>query len=326
MKGNLVWLCVFAASFFSASFSPTVIAAERAPNEIAVTYVAVSGSYGPLWTAKDEGLFKKYGVDVSLQYLNPTAGIQAVIAGDIDVYAGGTAALEAAMSGADLVYIGSIIDKFVLSLFSVPEIKDVSELKGKVVGVSQPGTPTYAGAQVILRRAGLIPDKDVKLTYMKGVPEILAALQQKTIQAGMINPPITVLARKAGLRELEDLGKLPARFPQTAFIVKRTYLNSHKELLLRFFKGYIDGVRFSRENPKQAMEIMAKYTKVTEHEVNLENYNAFASVWEMPPFVSETGIQTALSISTNPKAGSFSPKEFIDNQIIQQLSDTGFFK
>ena len=74
------------------------------------------------------------------------------------------------------------------------------------------------------------------------------------------------------------------------------------------------------------MEIIAKYTKVTEHEVNLENYNAFAPVWEMPPFVSEAGIQTALSISTNPKAGTFSPKEFIDNQIIQQLSDTGFFK
>lgn len=325
MESPLMRWWVGALVFSLASFPSSGVSAERAPHELAVTYVAVSGTYGPLWIAKDKQLFNKYGVDVSLQYLNPTAGIQALIAGDVDIYAGGTAALEAAISGSDLVYVGSILDKFVLSLFSLPEIKSLSELRGKILGVSQPGTPTYAGAQVVLRRSGLVADKDVKLAYLKGVLEILAALQQKIIQAGMINPPLTVLARKAGLRELEDLGKLPARFPQTAFIVKRPYLQTHKDALAKFFKGYVEGVRWARDSPDQAVEVIAKYTGVREPEVTRESYHAFAPWWEVPPFVSEAGIQTALSLSTHPKAASFTPKDFVDNQVIQQLSDSGFF-
>ena len=312
--------------FLTTLFPAVGMSAERSPNEIAVAYVAVSGSYGPLWVAKDEGLFKKYGLEVSLQYLNPTVGVQALVAGEVDIYAGGTAALEAAVNGADIVYIGSILDKFVLSLFVQPEIKDVSELRGKVVGVSQPGAPTDVGAQIVLRGAGLVPDRDVKLSYLKGVPEILAALQQKIIHAGVINPPITVMARRAGLKELVDLGKLPERFPQTAFIARRSFLGSHNDPLIRFFKGYSEGVRFARENPRRAQEIIAKYTKVSDQEVNVENYKAFAPWWEMPPFVTEAGIQAALSISTTPKARLVKATDFIDNQIIKQLSDTGFFK
>lgn len=298
----------------------------RAANEIAVTYVAVSGVYGPLWVARDEGLFRKHGLDVSLYDLDPTAGVHALVSGEIDIYAGGTAALEAAVNGADIVYIGSILDKFVLSLFVQPEIKDVTELRGKVVGVSQPGAPTDVGAQMVLRSSGLIPDRDVKLSYLKGVPEILAALQGKIIHGGMINPPITVLARKAGLRELVDLGKLRERFPQAAFIIKRSDLDSKRESLIRFVKGYSEGVRFAREHPRRAQEIIEKYTKVSDQEVNVENYKAFAPWWEMPPFVTEAGIQQALSISTNPKARLVKPTDFIDNRLIKQLSDTGFFK
>jgi NitT/TauT family transport system substrate-binding protein len=295
--------------------------AERAAPRIDVAYVAVSGVYAPLWMAADRGLFKDYGVEVSLRYLDPTAGVQAMIAGDIDLYAGGTAALDAAMSGAEVVYIGSLLDKFVLSLFALPEIGEIGDLRGNVLGVSQPGTPTYAGAQIVLRRVGLVAGRDVTLAYLAGGGEILAALQRRTIQAGMLHPPLTALARKAGLRELEDLGTLPARFPQTAFVVTRAYLRSHAALLTQFVKGYIEGVKAARANPGQAMEVIARYTHVTEPAVNRENYDAFAPWWEVPPVVSEAGLQTALSLSTHPRAGSFQPKDLIDHQIIQRLSD-----
>ena len=211
-------------------------------------------------------------------------------------------------------------------MFSLPEIKDVSELKGKVVGLSQPGVPTYFGGLVVLRRAGLVPDKDVKLSYMRGIPEILTALQQKSIQAGMIYAPMTILARKAGLRELVDLGKLPDRFPQTAFIAKRPYIGSHKDTLVRFLKGYVEGVRYARANPKPTMEVMAKYTKMTDPEATEENYRVFSPFWEDPPFMNEASMQTALTMSTNPKAGQFKAKDFIDNGIVQELSNRGLFK
>jgi len=290
----------------------------RAPGELAVACVAASGAYAPLWVAKDEGLFAKHGLDVSLRRLTPAAGIEALVAGEVDLYAGGTAALTAAIDGADIVYIGAIVDRFVLSLFVPAGITNVIELTGKVVGVTQPGTPTDAGARLVLRGAGLAPDQDVRLAYLEAGTNILAALQRGEIQGGVLSPPITALARKAGLRELVDLAKRPERFPQTAFVARRNDVDSRRDRLLRFFRGYSDGVKLARDNPARAREIIPRYTGVSEPDVTAETYTAFAPCWEMPPFVTEAGIQSALSVSTSPKARLVKASDMIDNRIINE--------
>lgn len=297
----------------------------RAHDALAVACVAASGAYMPLWVAKDEGLFARRGLDVSLRRLTPAAGIEALVAGEVDLYAGGTAALTAALDRGAIVYIGVIVDRFVLSLFVEPRITKVIELTGKVIGVTQPGTPTDAGARIVLRGAGLVPDQDVILAYLDAGTNILAALRGGGIQGGVLSPPITALARKAGLRELVDLGKRPERFPQTAFVARRHDLDSGRDRLLRFFRGYGDGVRSARDNPARAREIIARYTGVSEPEVTAETYAAFAPCWEMPPFVTEAGIQSALSVSTHPRAPRVKPSDVIDNRIVEELSDTGFF-
>ena len=101
---------------------------------------------------------------------------------------------------------------------------------------------------------------------------------------------------------------------------------THKDTLVRFLKGYVEGVRYARANPKQTMEVMAKYTKMTDPEATEENYRVFSPFWEDPPFMNEASMQTALTMSTNPKAGQFKAKDFIDNGIVQELSNRGLFK
>ena len=292
----------------------------RTADAIAVTYVALTGAYGPLWVAKDEGLFVPHGLDVSLRPLTPTAGVQALLAGEVDLYAGGTAALAAAVAGADIAYIGSIVDRFVMSLFVQPEIESVIDLRGKTIGVSQPGAPTDVGARVALRGAALVPDRDVTLAYLDAGPTILAALRQKLIHGGMFSPPLSALARTAGFRELVDLGKRPERFPQTAFVARRDSIASHRDSLLRFFRGYGEGVRFARAHPARAREIIAAYTKVSEPEATAENYDAFAPCWEMPPLVTEASIRSALAASTSARARSIDPKDLIDDRIVREAS------
>lgn len=281
--------------------------------------MALTGAYGPLWVAKDEGLFAKHGLDVSLRQLTPTAGVQALLAGEVDLYAGGTAALAAAVGGAPIVYIGSIVDRFVMSLFVQPEITSLIDLKGTVVGVSQPGAPTDVGARIALRGAGLVAQQDVTLAYLEAGPKILAALQQKTIHGGMLSPPLTAMARRAGLRELVDLGTLAERFPQTAFVARRRDLDAHRDPLLRFFRSYAEGVKLARERPARCQAIIARYTEMRDPEATAENYAAFAPWWEMPPRVTEGSIRTALAFSVDPRAREVEPGAFVDDGIVNEL-------
>lgn len=291
----------------------------RRPIPLAVTYVALTGAYGPLWVAKDEGLFEKHGLDVSLRQLTPTAGVQALLAGEVDLYAGGTAALAAAVGGAPIVYIGSIVDRFVMSLFVQPEITGIMDLEGKVVGVTQPGAPTDVGARIALRTAGLVAERDVKLAYLDAGPDILSALEQKRIHGGMLSPPLTARARRAGLHALVELGTLAERFPQTALVARRRDLDTQRDALVRFFRGYADGVKLARERPARAREIIARYTEVRDLETTAENYAAFAPWWELPPRVTEGSIRTALAFSVDPRARDVEPGAFIDDGIVNEL-------
>src|SRR5215467_4754073 len=68
-----------------------------------VSYAGMSGLRGPLWIAKETGLFEKYGLDVRLvQITAGTTSINALIAGDVDMaITTSSAAIAAALRGSD---------------------------------------------------------------------------------------------------------------------------------------------------------------------------------------------------------------------------------
>jgi ABC-type nitrate/sulfonate/bicarbonate transport system substrate-binding protein len=290
--------------------------ADRPPDGLAVAYVALTAAYGPLWVAADEGLFAGHGLDVTLRRFTPAAGVQALVAGEVDLYAGGTAALAAAVAGAPIAYVASIVDRFVMSLFVEPGVGRVDDLSGRTVGVTQPGTPTDAGARLVLMNAGLVPGRDVKLVYLDGGARVLAALRERTIHAGMLSPPLTAAARSAGLRELVAPGALAERFPQTALVARRRDLDARREALVRFLRAYVDGVTRARAHPERAREIIARYTEVADPGATAENYAAFSPWWEVPPRVTEAGIRAALAVLTVAGTHPVEPAAVLDTRIV----------
>ena len=65
-----------------------------------------------------------------------------------------------------------------MSLYSKPEINSLADMKGRVLAVTVPGATTDFAARVLFQQARLTPVKDVKILYLKGMPEILAGIQQ----------------------------------------------------------------------------------------------------------------------------------------------------
>ncbi len=73
-------------SVIIAAFIFAALAPARAVQKVRMAYISDSpGSSAPYWIAKDAGLFKKYGLDVELVFINgSTRGIQSLVAGDIE--------------------------------------------------------------------------------------------------------------------------------------------------------------------------------------------------------------------------------------------------
>ena len=189
-------------SFIVMLSPPTAIFSAETPLKIInVAVPAVSLLQAPLFTALDAGAFKKYGMEVRY-VVTGARTIQALVGGSVQFAQGVSSRTvpAAVLAGADTVLIANFSDKLLFTMHSAPEVKSLQDLRGKVVGVSGIGGSTDFATRLALREAGLIPEKDVAIRGVGGVPETVAALKAKVVQAGTLSPPSSFVAQKAGSR------------------------------------------------------------------------------------------------------------------------------
>ncbi len=294
------------------------------PLALRVNYSAVSGAFAPLWLAQDMGIFSKYGLAVDLKYIAPSTATQALLGKSLDIINPGGEIIEAGLSGEKVVFIAGVLNRVVFSLYSKPDVRQFSDLKGKVLGVTQPGSTTDFTAKILALESGLTVGKDIRILYLKGIPEILAALSQGTIDAGIISAPTTLRARQAGFRELVDITAKNIPMIHAAFASTRDFVKEQPERTRRFLQGYLEGLKISRTDSEQAKQAISKYTRMTNREDLDETYRTFLVAWEKVPFISAAAVQTLLDFAAHPAAKNAKPEQFIDNSLLKELERSGF--
>src|SRR5689334_10132131 len=215
----ILWLCS----------PPRVSCAEIPLRVVNVAVPAVSLLQSPLFVAIDAGAFKKYGMEVRY-VVTGARTIQALIGGSVQFAQGVSSRTvpAAVLGGADAVLIANFSDKLLFTMHSAPEINSLQDLKGKVIGVSGIGGSTDFATRLALREAGLIPDKDVAIRGVGGVPEIVAALKAKIVQAGTLSPPSSFVAQKAGFKILFDMSSLGVDYVSSGLGVRKAALAANR--------------------------------------------------------------------------------------------------
>src|SRR5262245_52311814 len=115
----------------------TVPLEARAQEQIVSGYDGHAGFQGPVWAAKDLGLFEKYGLSAELVLIPGSArGMAALISGSVQFVQGSaTAPLSAYLRGGDVVVVAAALNKFPFSVIARKEIRQPSDLIGKKIGI-----------------------------------------------------------------------------------------------------------------------------------------------------------------------------------------------
>src|SRR3989454_8096025 len=160
----------------------------------------------PYEVARSAGLFKNHGLDVEIIYTRGgQSAMQALIGGAVDYAA---TALDVAIQA--YANVRADIRRFAvtgrLPLFAVvtapktaSQIRTIKDLEDKIVAVSALGNADHALALFLLKQANADANK-VKFATM-GV-NLLEALRQGQIDAGLVQEPALTLLQKAGARVL----------------------------------------------------------------------------------------------------------------------------
>jgi NitT/TauT family transport system substrate-binding protein len=160
----------------------------------------------PYEVARSANLFKAHGLDVELVYTRGgNAAMQALVGGAVDYAA---TSLDVAIEA--YVNVHADIRRFAvtgrLPLFALvtapktaEKIRSIKDLEGKTVAVSGLANADHALALYLLKEAGADASK-VQFAAM-GV-NLLEALRQGQIDAGLVQEPALTLLTKAGARVL----------------------------------------------------------------------------------------------------------------------------
>jgi ABC-type nitrate/sulfonate/bicarbonate transport system substrate-binding protein len=316
---TLVAFCIVVGESGLTSFS---LGAE-APNLRGV-YNALGGVMLPVWVAQDLGLFTKHGLQHSLNYLAATTGMQAIVSGTEEIGLVGNQGIDVALEGADAIYVADTASRFIFHLYGDPAINSVADLKGKVLAATQPAASTDYAGRMLLRRYGLVPDKDVKILYAGSSPALLSTLKSGNAAAGLMAPPITFQAEELGLKHILNLTELNIPFVFVGVVTTRKVLQQKPDAVMRYLRGYTEAVSIIHRDKETAMKVMGKYMKTDNRRLLEAVYDEHEPVFKRVPLMTREEVQAVLEVVKSSKAAQAKPEEFFDNSFVQKLDASGF--
>jgi len=296
-----------------------------APSTIRVGYPQLNGGQIPLWNIPEQRLDRQYGLDIKPVYIPGGVSLtQSALSGSVDIALTGGAAINAMLSGAEMIYVGMPVPTYAFSLYARPEIKDVTDLRGKTLGDHQRcivrscfhrSPPTVQMTQ-----------HDLKVLYFSRQEDALAALHQGLVQAAVHSPPTTLMARRLGYKELVNIGSLKLPYPFMGVAIRRSAVQQSPETIRGFLKAFVAGLKIAIEQPDVSKRAAARDLATKDQEIIDEAYKGFAPLFPKIPYVTDEAIRSALSVTDHPKASSANPKDFYDNRFLQELESSGFVK
>ena len=242
-----------------------VAAASAATAQETKVAIGISGwtGFAPLTLAKEAGLFKKHGLDVSVKKIPQKDRHLAIAAGDIQCAA--TTVETWVVWNANGVATTQIfqLDKSYGAdgMVVKPNITKISDLKGKTVAADAPGTAPYFGLAWMLKKNGL-SIKDVKVVNLS--PQ--AAANAMIAGTDGIDAAMTYEPYLGAVRAKPEAGKIIATtldYPMVmdTFGCTPKFLAENPKAAKALADGYFDAVAMIKADPKKSFEIMGADVK-----------------------------------------------------------------
>ncbi|MBL0085716.1 MAG: ABC transporter substrate-binding protein [Ideonella sp.] len=238
------------------------MAAHAQETKIAIGISGWTG-FAPLTLAKEAGLFKKHGLDVSIKKIPQKDRHLAIASGDIQCAATTVETWVAwNAAGVTTTQIFQLDKSYGADGMVVkPGIAKIADLKGKTVAASAPGTSPYFGLAWMLAKNGL-SIKDVKVVNL----EPQAAANAMIAGTEGIDAAMTYEPYLGAVRAKPEAGKIIATtldYPMVMDTVGCTpkFLADNPKAAKAMANAYFDALDMIKAEPKKSFEIMGADVK-----------------------------------------------------------------
>jgi NitT/TauT family transport system substrate-binding protein len=252
----------------SAAFGIALLAAPSLANAQHKLTVAMPTTppnivHMPMHIANDLGLFKKYGLEVKvIELAGGVFTFRAVVAGSADVASGpGPFSTVARHKGAATKMVVANMPKLEASMIVTKDIKTLADLKGKRIGIQEPGGLADTLARGVLRAAKIDPKE---VTFVSIATEDVPALVAGQIDTAILHVEQEIIAQQKipGLHAIARMWEIQPENLYNALVVTEKLIKDNPAAVKALVKGHIEATRLIYTDRAKVLPIIVKYTKL----------------------------------------------------------------
>jgi len=304
--------------------------AASAPSKTIIAHAAMNARVAPLWVARDQGFFSRYGVPAETIFIRqaPTL-VAALTSGDIQIgYTGGTAVLGAAASGSDLKILAAFTNRVTYDVVARKGIKSPEDLRGKIFGVQSIGGTVWMGAILALEHFGLDPVRDKISLIAAGDQSVLAqALVTGTIDVTVLDGVMSRTLRENGYPILAELGKANIPISSVGIVAKGSLIDRNPQMIENLLKALIESEAFifGPSNKAMVQAVLKRYLRINDQEAE-EGYKDVMTGIDRKPHANLAGLRNVQRLMKlrNPNVEKVRVEDLVDDRFMKKLDQSGF--
>jgi len=296
-----------------------------------LAYASATPRAAYLWIAKENKIFEKHGLNINLVSVRGSATtMQTLIGGDVDlIYVTGAAAVTAAARGAPVVIIATSGNND-YKILTQPSIASLQQLKGKIIGISNPAGSDYFALRRMLPKLGLIPGKDVSFLttgIQSSIEKVLLVLEGR-IHATLGSADTVALYEMRGqkLSVLADAVENGVYVTSGDIAARRQFLKENPAKAKAFLKAMIEAMWIAKKNPSSFSAVLRKYLKLEDSKLLSIMHKNNALDYPSKPYPSEEAIKQAIEdVAAANLELKLTEREFTDTTLLKEIDKEGFF-
>jgi ABC-type nitrate/sulfonate/bicarbonate transport system substrate-binding protein len=277
---------------FFAAFVALVSGGAHAQDKIRIGISSTSPGFLPTVVAEQKGFFTKYGLSSEHIRISLAVAMNALGTGDLDYAITMAQGVSAAIRGVPVKLLMLTQDKLVFFLMVKPGVQQVGDLRNKTIGISYFGSTTHLVVDVIARRNGLVPGKDVNILPCGDDNGRIVALDTGRVDAVIGGPPLNMWGAKKNYKVIA-WAKDYTNLPQNAVIVTDKKVQQSTDQAKRMIKGTIEALRFMQTNKKESIDILASYSR-SDRETAVGMFESYFPAYSHDGTMSNEALQAAL--------------------------------
>jgi NitT/TauT family transport system substrate-binding protein len=218
----------------------------------------------PFEVAIERGYFKQQGLEVRQITINQSdVIIRAIVSNELEFMSIIPTAILASVRGIPVQTIAVNVESAPYVLVGRPEVKSMSEMKGKKVAVSSLAGMSTAVVREIVAKNGVNPEREVTFIAVGGSSARSAALAAGFVDAALVTMPLNYELERKGFTRLA-WGPDFVRYPLNGIAASNEFLEKNRPLAISLLKGVAAGVRDVKQRKSDTIAFIKKYLSLKE--------------------------------------------------------------